>query len=57
MPYKVRRVERQGKMCYEVVNKETGRIHARCTSRRNADRQRRLLEGVEHGMTPRGRTR
>ena len=45
MPYQV---EKRGK-CYRVVNTDTGAVHAKCTTKTNADRQIRLLRGVESG--------
>lgn len=38
---------------YKVVNKESGAVHSKATSKGNADAQIRLLHGVEHGMKPR----
>jgi len=37
---------------YNVVNKDTGEVHARGTTSGKADAQMRLLRGVEHGMVP-----
>lgn len=51
MPYEIRRAG-DG---YEVVNRETGKVHARHTSLRKARLQVRLLHGVEHGWKPTGR--
>ena len=42
MPYKIRR---KGK-CYEVVNADTGKVHAKCTSRPRAEAQIRIMEGA-----------
>ncbi len=50
MPYK--RVSLGGGK-YKVVNKESGAVHSKATSKANADSQIRLLHGVEHGMKPR----
>jgi hypothetical protein len=41
---------------YNVVNKDTGEVHARGTTSGKADAQMRLLRGVEHGMKPRTTT-
>lgn len=35
--------------CWQVVNKETGTIHAKCTTKTKAMAQMRLLYGVEKG--------
>lgn len=36
--------------CFKVVNKKTGKVHAKCTTKEKAEAQIRLLRGVEHGM-------
>jgi len=38
---------------YKVRNTQTGVVHAKATSKANAEAQIRLLRGVEHGMEPR----
>lgn len=53
MPYAVEKVE--GKRCYRVVNTETGEEHAKCTTKKNAEAQMRLLYGVEQGWKPTGK--
>lgn len=55
MPYAIEKItsgKNKGK--YKVVNKETGKVHARATSKTNAQRQVRLMQGVEHGWKPTG---
>lgn len=44
MPY---RIERR-KSCYRVINKKTKKIHSKCSTKRNASRQYRLLNAIEH---------
>jgi len=48
MPYKTKKT---GK-CYSVINTETGKKKSKCTSKKNAEAQTRLLYGVESGWTP-----
>lgn len=48
MPYAIRR---RGKK-YQTVNTETGDVKGTHDSRNKAERQRRLLEGIEHGWEP-----
>lgn len=48
MPYRIEKVAGG----YRVVNLETGKVEAKHTSKRNAERQVRLLRGVEHGWRP-----
>ena len=50
MPYAVEPV---GDGRYKVVNKETGNVHSKGTTKAAAESQVRLLHGVEHGMRPR----
>lgn len=51
MPIIIRKV--RGKECYRVVNKNTGYIHSYCTTFEKARSQKRLLDAVEHGFSPR----
>lgn len=50
MPYAIRRRGTK----YQVVNTETGDVKAESTSKAKAERQLKLLRGVEHGWTPTG---
>ena len=50
MPYAIRA---DSDKCYSVVNTETRKVHARCTTKAKAQAQMRLLLGIEHGMVPR----
>lgn len=51
MPVSVRKV----KGGYQV--RSGGRVKAKRTTKRKAQRQARLLRGIEHGLVPRGRSR
>ena len=44
MPYEVRK----NGDSYEVINKDTGDVKAKHTSKEDADKQVRLLEAIEH---------
>jgi hypothetical protein len=46
MPYTLRKV--RNKSCYRVVNKKTGQVKARCATRKNAEKQMRLLRALEY---------
>lgn len=51
MPYEIRK---DGD-CYYVVNKDTGEVKAKHEppdAKQKAERQVRLLDGIEHGMVP-----
>ena len=51
MPYSVRK----GEDGYEVVDEETGKVYSHHATEENAERQRRLLEGIRHGWKPSGK--
>lgn len=42
MPIKVRKI--RGQECYRVFNAETGEIHAKCSTRKDALEQKKSLE-------------
>ena len=48
MPYTLRKVPR--KRCYRVYNKDTKKVFAKCSSKRNAQKQIRLLRAL-HGIS------
>jgi phage gp16-like protein len=51
LPYSVRKTD-EG---YQVVDRETGKVYSRHTTRDKAESQRRLLEGIRHGWKPTGK--
>jgi phage gp16-like protein len=51
LPYSVRKTNG----AYQVVDRETGKVYSRHTTKDKAERQRRLLEGVRHGWKPTGK--
>ena len=56
MPYSVEKISSgKNKGKYRVRNTQSGEVHAKATSKSNAEAQVRLLHGVKHGMKPRGR--
>ncbi len=55
MPYKIRKIRNSNK--YTVKNMETGHVAAKSTTRKNAERQVRLLNAIEHGFVPTRRKR
>lgn len=56
MPYSIRKV--RNKNCYRVTKKKTGKVLAKCTSKKKAKKQVALLHAIEHnpGFIPRNRT-
>lgn len=51
MPYEIKKSEGSG---YEVVNTGTGEVKARHATKDDAERQVRLLRGIEDGWEPTG---
>lgn len=51
MPYQI---VGTGKGRYKVVNKETGAVKAKNTTKSKAQKQVRFLNMIEHGGRPRG---
>ena len=51
LPYSVKKTNGD----YQVVDRETGKVYSRHTTKEKAERQRRLLEGVRHGWKPTGK--
>ena len=45
--YAIRKV--RNKECYKVVNITTGTVHSKCTSRKKAESQVKLLRALDHG--------
>lgn len=52
MPYKLKktRCKECGDACYKVINTETDKVTAKCSTLDNAKKQIRLLYGLEYGM-------
>jgi hypothetical protein len=46
MPYRIRKVP--NKACYRVSNKKTKKVFAKCSSKKNAEKQMRLLRAIEN---------
>jgi hypothetical protein len=46
MPFYVRRSKKNGKWCYSVVNRKSRRVHSKCSTRKNALSQLRLLRAI-----------
>ena len=51
MPYEIKK---EGSF-YKVINKKTGKVHAKCSTKEKAEAQVFLLRGVEHGWKPTGK--
>ena len=46
MPYAIRKMP--NKNCYKVFNKNTKKVFAKCTTMENAQKQLRLLRGLQN---------
>ncbi len=56
MPYTIRKV--RGKNCFRLMNKENKRVFSKCTTRKNAEKQLRLLNAIKYNKSfkPRNKT-
>jgi hypothetical protein len=48
MPYEILRKSKKGKKCFSVRNKKTKRVFSKCSTRKNAERQLRLLRAIQY---------
>lgn len=46
MPYKTRKV--RGKDCYRLMNKNTKKVFAKCSSKKNIEKQLKLLNAIKY---------
>ena len=46
MPYKTRKV--RGKDCYRLMNKNTKKVFAKCSSMKNIKKQLKLLNAIKY---------
>jgi hypothetical protein len=49
VPYTIRKTYKRD--CFRVMNKKTGRVFSRCTSKRNAIKQDKLLRALMYNKT------
>ena len=54
MPYSI---DKTSPKCWTVINSDTGMIKSKCTSKKKAEAQMRLLYGIEKGWKPKKRKR
>ena len=55
MPYKITPIRNTDPKRYKVVNTDTREVKAKRTTLKKAKNQVRLLNGIERGMTVKGR--
>ena len=49
MPYSIRKIRYKSKpTCYRVYNTKSKRVFARCTTKKNAEKQMRLLRAIQY---------
>lgn len=51
MPYKIRHLRKTKKRCYQVVNPKKNRIFSKCTTKKNAEKQIRLLRAIQYNKS------
>ena len=56
MPYTLKRTGKTRK-CYQVVNTKTRRVFSKCSSKKNAQKQMRLLRAIQYNKNFRPRTK
>lgn len=56
MPYRLRHL-RTKKRCYQVVNTQNGRTFSKCSTKKNAEKQMRLLRAIQYNKSFKPRTR
>ena len=54
MPYTMKRIGKSRK-CYQVVNTKTRRVFSKCSSKKNAQKQMRLLRAIQYNKNFRPR--
>jgi hypothetical protein len=42
----------RNRSCYTVYNTKTKRVHAKCTTKKRAKKQMKLLYGIDNGWKP-----
>lgn len=48
MPYRIRRLRKTKKNCYQVINPKKNRTFSKCSSKKNAEKQIRLLRAIQY---------
>jgi hypothetical protein len=46
MPYAICKIKNNS--CYKVYNKKTKKVHAKCTTKENANKQLKLLRAIQY---------
>lgn len=48
MPYRIRHLRKTRKHCYQVINPKKKRVFSKCTTKKNAEKQMRLLRAIQY---------
>lgn len=48
MPYKIRRIRKTRKNCYQVISTRKKRVFSKCSTKKNAEKQIRLLRAIQY---------
>ena len=51
MPYRIRRLRKTRKNCYQVINPKKKRVFSKCTTKKNAEKQIRLLRAIQYNKS------
>ena len=51
MPYKIRHLRKTKKRCYQVINTKTKRRFSSCSTKKNAEKQLRLLRALQYNKS------
>jgi hypothetical protein len=51
MPYRIRHLRKTRKNCYQVINPKKKRIFSKCTTKKNAEKQLRLLRALQYNKS------
>ena len=51
MPYRIRHLRKTRKNCYQVINTKEKRVFSKCATKKNAEKQIRLLRALQYNKT------
>jgi len=51
MPYRIRRLRKTKKGCFQVINTKKKRVFSKCSTKKNAEKQLRLLRALQYNKT------
>ena len=48
MPYRIRHLRKTRKNCYQVISAKKRRVFSKCTTKKKAEKQIRLLRAIQY---------